>query len=269
MVLRIIVPVIVFAVAFAPRAGAETTDCTTPVLIITDGRITQSTFPAMTPGNATTFWFGIYAQAGHSYSVEFVPQADNYSNTTRVQFTTLGVFGPGDTLQACHGTSSVTVTQNSGYAPVILKNGNGAGRRVSFTARSAGLHLISATDVAGAGSYTFRALDTTLFNPRWSTWGGNDDQWGLMNLSEMPITGIFTVYDLNSRVLASVQFTIAAGGEVVRYSNASDLNLPRDASGYVIFSHNGPPNSILADAYMLNSTATVVVPKKFEPFSTH
>ena len=89
-----------------------------------------------------------------------------------------------------------------------------------------------------------------------------------MNLSEMPITGIFTVYDLNSRVLASVQFTIAAGGEVVRYSNASDLNLPRDASGYVIFSHNGPPNSILpADAYMLNSTATVVVPKKFEPFS--
>ena len=140
------------------RAGAETTDCTTPVLIITDGRITQSTFPAMTPGNATTFWFGIYAQAGHSYSVEFVPQADNYSNTTRVQFTTLGVFGPGDTLQACHGTSSVTVTQNSGYAPVILKNGNGAGRRVSFTARSAGLHLISLLP-------TWWVLGATLFGP--------------------------------------------------------------------------------------------------------
>jgi hypothetical protein len=74
MVLRVIVLVAVFTTAFAPRAGAETTDCTTPVLIITDGRITQSTFPAMTPGNATTFWFGIYAQAEHSYSVEFVPR---------------------------------------------------------------------------------------------------------------------------------------------------------------------------------------------------
>jgi hypothetical protein len=56
------------AAVCAPPAQAETTDCTTPVLMIADGRITQSTFP-----QNTTYWYGIFAQAGHSYSVEFEP----------------------------------------------------------------------------------------------------------------------------------------------------------------------------------------------------
>lgn len=181
---------LVIAVQWNVIAHAESTDCTTPVIIITDGRITHSTFP-----QATTYWYGIYAQAGHSYAVEFEPPADNYPNAARVQFTALSVFGPNDSLQACRGTSTVAVTQNSGYAPVILKNGNGAGRRISFTARSAGLHLIAASNVASTGSYSFRALDTTMFNLRWSTWNGYDDQWGFLNISDMPITGTLTIYD--------------------------------------------------------------------------
>src|SRR5664279_5573231 len=180
MVTRFFLLLATVALVAVPHARAESTDCTTPVLVIADGRITQSTFP-----QNTTYWYGIHAQAGHSYSVEFEPPADNYVNAVRVQFTTLAVFGPGDTMQGCSGSSSVAVTQNSGYAPVILKNGNGAGRRVSFTAQSAGLHLISATNVAGSGSYTFRAVDTTLFSSRWSTWSGYENQWGFMNLSDM------------------------------------------------------------------------------------
>src|SRR5271165_3078000 len=136
---RLALLLVVISAALAPRVCAESTDCTTPVLMIADGRITQSIFP-----QNTTYWYGIYAQAGHSYSLEFEPPADNYLNATRVQFTTLAVFGPGDMLQACRGASSVVVTQTSAYAPVIRSNGivNGAGRRVSFTAQSAGLHLV-------------------------------------------------------------------------------------------------------------------------------
>lgn len=159
----------------APLARAESTDCTAPVLMIPDGRITQSTFP-----RSVTYWYGVYAQAGHSYSVEFEPPADNYSNTAAVLFGAISVWGPADSLQACRGNSSVVVTQNSGYAPVILKNGNGTGRRVSFTAQSPGLHLISIFNGGAVGSYTFRAVDTTLFNPRWSTFGGYSDQWVLL-----------------------------------------------------------------------------------------
>src|SRR5664279_6406221 len=220
MVTRFFLLLATVALVAVPHARAESTDCTTPVLVIADGRITQSTFP-----QNTTYWYGIDAQVGHSYSVEFEPPADNYLNATRVQFTTLSVFGPGDTMQGCRGSSSVAVTQNSGYAPVILKNGNGAGRRVSFTAQSAGLHLIAVTNVAGTGSYSFRAVDTTLFNLRWSTCGRYDDQWGFLNLSDMPITGTFTVYDLTHRVVGAVQFAIPPGGEVVRYSDAWDVNL--------------------------------------------
>jgi len=240
------------ALCTAPRALAESTNCATPVLIIADGRITQSTFP-----QNTTFWYGIYAQAGHSYSVEFEPPADNYLNTSGVQFAALGVFGPGDYLAGCHGVSSVTVTQNSGYAPVILKNGNGVGRRISFTAINTGLYLIYATNVSGNGSYTFRAVDTTLFNFRWSTWNGYDNQWGFMNLSDMPITGTLTAYDSNNRAIVAVQFSIPNAGRVFRRSGPSDLNLPRDNSGYVVFSHNGPPRAVTADAYLINPTGVV------------
>ncbi|HEY4900965.1 MAG TPA: hypothetical protein VIH91_09140 [Terriglobales bacterium] len=251
--------VVVIAAICAPWAQGESTDCTTPVLLIADGRITQSTFPLK-----TTYWYGIDAQIGHSYSVEFEPPADNYLNATRVQFATLSVFGPGDTMQGCRGSSSVAVTQNSGYAPVILKNGNGAGRRVSFTAQSAGLHLIGVTNVAGAGSYSFRALDTTLFNLRWSTRGGYGDQWGFLNVSDMPVTGVLTIYDWNNAIITSVRFTIPVTGEVTRNASASDLHLPDKSNGFAMFSHNGPPGAIIADAYMISSNGAVVTYTKFE-----
>ena len=250
---------ILFVVLAAMWVSAESTDCSTPVIIITDGRITQSTF-----GQTATYWYGIYAQAAHSYAVEFEPPADNYYNTTKVQIATLGVFGPNDAIPACHGTSTVAVTQNSGYAPVIFKNGNGAGRRISFTAQTAGLHLIAATNLAGPGSYTFRAVDTTLINARWSTWSGYDDQWGFVNLSDMPITGILTVYDSSGQVLAAAQFVVPVVGEAYRSSSRSDLNLPRNTGGSAVFSHNGPPNSVLADAYMISPTGSVVTYTKFQ-----
>jgi hypothetical protein len=256
---RLLLSLLVITAIYAPRTLAESTDCTAPVLIIADGRGTESLF-----SQNTTYWYGIYAQAGHSYAVEFEPPADNYLNATRVQFATLSVFGPGDTLQACRGSSSVAVTQNSGYAPVILRSGNGAGRRVSFTAQGAGLYLISATNLSGSGNYSFRARDTSMFNLRWSTCGGYIDQWGFLNVSDMPITGTFSVYDWSSNLLVSVQFLVPARGEVVRVSVAGDLNLPANLQGYALFTHNGPPAAIIADAYMISPTGLVVTLTKFE-----
>jgi len=257
MSLRIFTVLLAVCATVAPWVSAESTDCTTPVVIIPDGRPTQSSFP-----QSTTYWYGIYAQAGHSYSVEFEPPADNYLNSNRPQFSPLSVFSPSDYLQACRGSSSVTVTQNSGYAPAILKNGNGAGRRVSFAAQSAGLHLIAASNVAGTGSYTFRAVDTTLFNTRWNTMNGNDVQWILMNISDMPVTGTITVTDMNGQVITAVQLSIPAGGRVSRFTGTSDLNLQRGIAGSAMFSHNGPPSSIMAEAFMINGAATLT--EKFE-----
>jgi hypothetical protein len=263
MQVRLFLASLVILAAMAPTALAESTDCTTPVVIIPDGRITQSSFP-----QNTTYWYGIYAQAGHSYSVEFEPPADNFLNASRPQFNSIGIFAPNDFLQACRGNSSVTVTQNSGISPVILKNPNGAGRRVSFTAQSAGLHLVFTAKVAGTGNYSFRAVDTTLFNPRWNTNSGNDTQWGVFNLSEMTVTGTLTVFDGSGRILSAVQITIPPNGRINRFTGTSDLNLPRNIAGSATFSHNGPPNAVLADAFLASSTGLAPVPLKFEALAS-
>ncbi len=241
----------------APWISAESTDCTAPVIIIPDGRLTQSSLP-----QTTSFWYGIYTQARHSYSVEFEPPADNYLNTVRPRFAPLSVFAPTDFLQSCHGTSSVVITQNSGIAPAILVNSNGAGRRISFTAQTAGLHLIQVTNVMGAGAYTFRAVDTTLIGIRWNTATGYDLLWTMLNVSDMTITGTFTALDMSGHVIVESQFSIPPGGRVAASSATNDLNLPRNSVGSAMFSHNGPPNSIMAEAFLNGPTSSL--PEKFE-----
>jgi hypothetical protein len=224
--------------------------------------VTQSTIPPN-----TKFWYGVYAQAYHSYSVEFVPAADNSLNTLHPQFSDITVYAPTDT---CRGTPSAVATQNSGYSPVILKNingvSNGAGRRVSFIAQSSDLHLISVTNVMGAGNYSFRAVDTTLAGVRWNTLSGCDAQWILLNVSDIPVSGTLLILDMNSQVFASVPISIPPGGRVTRSSSISDINLPRNAAGSVLFAHNGPPRAVIGESFMIGPT--MILPEKFEPVSS-
>src|SRR5208337_2831608 len=254
------------------QALAESTDCKYPSLIVADGRINQSRFAAGTASSPTFYWFALLAQTGHSYSVEFVSPTDNYtnSNSPPVWFGWFTVYGPNDTLSSsCVGTSTLVYKDTYQYSPVLQVNGAGDGQRRSFLAPSAGNpYLIRIANMGGAGNYSFRVVDTTLFNPRWSTWSGYDTQWGFLNLSDMPIDCTFTVYDSGNNQLAARQFTLAPGGQpgsqVMRISSAADLNLPRNASGYAVLAHTGPPTAILPDAYMLNGSATVVIVSKFE-----
>jgi len=259
---RLLLAVVLFALILVSCCLilAESTDCANPVLIVPDGRITQSSITQ----NAT-FWYGIYATTGHSYSVEFEPPADNYAGASHVIFSQPTVFGPNDTLAGCRGTSSVQVTPTSSYTPTIQKNGTGAGRRVSFTASVAGLYLVVLTNNGTAGNYTFQAVDTTLINVDWSTGGGFDSEWMFHNVSDMPITGVLTVYDFGNNVLSTAQTYIPPGAGVMRYSYWFDLNLPRNRTGYALFSHNGPPNAIMAINYTVNAVFTVIAPVRMDP----
>jgi hypothetical protein len=259
MSLRLIVLLPILCLASAPLLLAEINDCTTPVLMIPDGRLTQGTFP-----QGTTYWYGIYTQPNHSYSVEFEPPNDNFVNSLRAVFGIISVFGPTDSLAGCRGTPSVIVTQNSGYSPVILKGGNGAGRRVSFTAQTSALYLISVSNLSGTGGYTFRAVDTTLLSPRWTTSGGRDVQWGFFNASDMPITGILALLDSSGQVLVTAPVNLPPGGRATRFTGVSDLNIVRNNQGSATFAHNGPPNSILGDAFLVYSDGTAPFPIKFE-----
>ena len=124
--------------------------------------------------------------------------------------------------------------------------------------------MASITNNQAAGAYSYRVTDTSMFNPRWSTWSGYDTSWGFTNMSDMTITGTLYVLNTNNQVLSAASITLAPNGQVFRGSGTTDLNLARNNSGSVIFAHNGPPSSILADSYMVNSTGTVITYTKFE-----
>ncbi len=250
------------AVLWIPAAFGESKDCGNPSVVVPDGRVTQSNFEAAS-GSVVTYYYGFYAQVGHSYSVEFVPTNDNELGRTAVRFYDLTVYGPNDVLIGCRGASSLGATLNSAISPAVSSNSYGGGRRVSFVQKTAGLDVIAASNDSGGGAYSYRIVDTTLFSPRWSTYAV-ETQWGFMNVSDMTIQGTLYVYDVNNRLLAAPQFSIPAASLVFRETHLSDLAMPRNTAGYVVFAHNGPPHAILADAYIINGPGTVVVYSKFD-----
>lgn len=249
-------------------ALGEATDCINPGLVQADNRMVTSHFAGTVNGVSPTYWYAFYGQAGHSYSVEFVPTTDNDNIGTSILFSNLYVWGPGDlgSLQqnGCYASSSVAFYATQSYSPAVAKTKYGMGQRISLFAASAGLYVVSVTNAQAAGTYSYRFTDTTLFNPRWSTWSGFDTSWGFTNMSDMPITGTLYVYGAGNQLLAAKQISIPANQQVFRSSNPSDLNLPRNNAGFALFAHNGPPGAVVADAYMQNGNATSTVPAKFE-----
>ena len=249
-------------------AMGEATDCLNPNLVQADNRIVTSHFAGASNGITPTYWYGLYGQAGHSYSAEFVATIDNENTSTSIGFKDLYVWGPYDiaNLQqnGCFAGSSVAYWATQVYSPSLARSKYGTGQWVSISSTVAGLYILSITNSQAQGTYSYRFVDTTLFNPRWSTWSGFDTSWGFTNMSDMLVTGTLYVYGSNNQLIKSVTITIPANQQVFHSTYSYDLNLPRSRDGFAIFAHNGPPGAILADANMQNSAMTVVVPSKFE-----
>ncbi len=246
-----------------PLLSAQSKDCSHPNVVPADGRSITVNFEAAPQNSYVNYWYGFGAQAGHSYAVEVLP-VDNEAGGTGIVIADLKVFAPGDSLVACHGTSTLAQTSISGISPAINRDGYGNGRRISLIQPASGVDLLYVTNFGGAGSLSFRVVETTLFAPHWSTFSF-ETWWGFMNMSDMTIQGTFNVYDTTNKLLKSAPISIPARGLVFHQTALSDLALPRNSSGYAVFAHNGPPHAVLGDAYMLNGNATVIVPAKFEP----
>lgn len=243
-----------------PVLVAESSDCNNPSVLVPDGRTVESTF-----AGSTTYWYGFQAIAGHSYSVEFLAPAENIAGSSKIQLAGFIIFAPSDVLGGCHGTSSVVTVATQNNSPMLATSNYGGGRRQSFIAQATGFHPLTITNIAAQGGpIAYRVVETTLFSPRWSTYSGYLSQWGFMNLSDVSVHGVFTVYSASNQMLTSVTVTIPPGQLAMRSSVNGDLSLPPNSSGYAIFGHYGPPQSLLVDAYALNGGATTVIPIKFE-----
>jgi len=250
-------------------APGEAKDCLNPGLVEADGRIVNSPqFAGSFNGYNPTYWYAFYGQAMHSYSIEFVPTLDNEDTSSAINFVNLTVWGPGDVaaLQAngCFANTTLGLTSTQAFSPAVARSKYGSGQRVSFIALLSGLNILSISNTAAAGPYSYRITDTTLFNPRWSTYSGFDTSWGFTNMSDMTITGTLYVFNSSNQLLVAASITVPANGQVFRGSGATDLHLPRSSSGSALFAHNGPASALLADSYMVNSNATVVTYTKFE-----
>ena len=233
--------------------ATESTTCTGTVSrLVPDGRIVHSSIP-----NATTFFWQFDGFAGKSYSIELMSEVDNGFPASIIVY---------NTVDDCTTlTSTLTLNVNTGTDPVLLSTG----LRRTFIAPNNGSYIIRMTNTSGAAHlYDLRVTDTTLYNPRWSTYSGFITQWGFRNTTNTAINVTLTATGvLPASAPASITFTVPAKGEVFRIiaAGGGDINVGANHAGYADAAHDGPAGGILADAYHINPSATVIVPSTFEP----
>ncbi len=245
--------------ALSAPGFAQHSTCTYPNIVVPDGRLSYA--DAYFSANTSMYW-GVYAQAGHSYSVELNYDYDDTFATGGPNLTVFRIYNNGDNFCSASSTLSWFPTYN--MAPV-MGGPLAPSYRGAFIAPTSGLYAVLATEGNNPGLFSFRIVDTTLFSPRWSTYGGFLTQWGFNNSSDADLSGVFTLFDTSGTAIKTVNVSLSAG-KVKFYSSVhGDLNLPTNSAGSATFAFVGPPGAVQGDATILNSTATVLAPVKFEP----
>jgi hypothetical protein len=227
-------------------SGSAYASCDTFISTIPDGRLLSITLNASQ--DVGLFFNGV---PGHSYSVELLEPNQGIVSM---------VLGQASELCPTSNASGVNLTTS--IDPVLLTS---RGFRGSFTATAGGspfytLHVVN--DVASTG-VQYSVSDTTLYNPRWSTFGGYTTQWGFQNTTNTTITGNLIIKTTAGSVVSNTSFDITPG--VVVFKTSNGLGIAASQSGSATFTHNGPPGAIQGDTYMVSSDVKTVVPTKFEP----
>jgi len=253
---RTVLLLALFLIAGLNSLFAASPDCHNPNVVTPDGRPTYI-FDYLSAN--TSYYWGFYGQAGHSYSIEMVYDFDNDARSGAPGNYYPRVYNVGDDF--CSNISSLHYSFTGPWAPVLNWRWS---LRYGFIAPSNGLYGFTASENSNGGYISFRVVDTTMFNPRWSTYSGFVSTWGISNTSDHDINGTLTIYDSAGNVVGVPHNETFRAGQV-RYffSDPSDLNLPSGMAGSATFAYAGPPGAILADAFM--TSATRVFPTKFEP----
>lgn len=207
------------------------------------------------------YWsvYRAYLSAGHSYAFEVwnpyaaVDQTYSKGRPSVELWDSSGLFC---NRGSWTDVAAINPALNSGFSG-----------RISWIQGSDALEFPAIDNLDDTDGYTYniRLVDTTLFNPRWSTYSGFATQWGFNNNSNSSISGTLTIYDSNGSVLKTKNVSLPAGRVTFYSSGPSDLNLPNNKAGTAMFAYIGPPGAIQADAYFLNASGSVIVPSKFEP----
>ena len=200
------------------------------------------------PGGAN--YYLVHLKDGHSYSAEAYDSTDEViSGTAQLS------------LIATDCQTALPTTDVVSLDPDLS---NDFADRISWiqTGNVDAVLILTNNDSNNFYSYTIRIVDTTLHNPRWSTFSGFITQYALVNNTNTPITGTLTLIDsTGTQYFANV--TVPAGGE--NFQTTSGLSVPGNHFGFANFTFVGPAGGITADAYFINANATVIVPSTLAP----
>ena len=237
------------AIAYSQGVGTIGTACSSPYIVVPDGRLTPSVIPAR-----ATVWFGASVTTGNSYSVEFKNVTGNNGPPG-----SLTVFKGTD---LCSGRSSLSSSDSATVDP----GESTAAVRVSFTATGTNpLYRLSLLNGAAIPvSYTLRVSETTQFSPAWSTNGSFDTFYSFLNTTGASLSGTLSLLDPTGGVLATLPLAIPAGQTAT--ANTASMGVPRNRTGTARFTHNGPPGAMEAEAAIANFSISpaYVQPVKFQ-----
>lgn len=254
MKLRRLAFAVVCAAALMPALAHGASSCSGFVAPVVDGRINVPITIDIVADKSVEF----YLQPGHSYSAEVLLPSFNNDMTV--------IFGGPNT--ACPAADSAGFTHTESTSPNFLTAGSY--RRASITIPSGNNANDFYTIRVGASNpetVTVSISDTTMYNPRWSTFSGFITQWGFQNTTNAAISGTLTVVDGVSGGPYTKSVSVPAGGKTVFVTTSDTFGggpIPGSHAGGAIFTHNGPPGSIKADAYFINGSGSVIVPSEFK-----
>src|SRR5579859_440462 len=192
--------------------------------------------------------------AGHSYSLEVASQFSTFLNNS---FT--ATFNTG----GCNFVNGVGFVDTTNASPSTLNENQDIARAIYIAPANmyiyTTVHMISGT----ATDYTLTVTDTTLYNPRWSTNQGYITVYGFQNTTTQTVHGTLTAnatfggsdtvtYSLNGGA------GIAPGDQLlVALGPGQTINVPADEAGSATLAHDGPPGTLMVDAYFANSVSLV------------
>ncbi len=228
-----------------PIQGAPTTCGADPVLA-SDG--TETPQDLIAPGSNA--YFTLNAKSGHSYAVE---AWDTVDQTV-----------PGSLTIQLLAADCVTAVPSTDVTSVDADLSGGFARRISWIqASDATIQIqLTNTDQDNPYAYQVRITDTTLFNTRWSTFGGYITSWGLTNTTSTPVTGTMTVVNSKGMTVATKSTTLAAN--TATFLTTQDLKVPADDAGGSSFAYVGPPGAVIGDGFLVSANGAVVTPILFE-----
>ncbi|HTD23271.1 MAG TPA: hypothetical protein VK738_11490 [Terriglobales bacterium] len=254
---------IVLTLVLSANMGfAQTTTCTAPLYLPATGIHIQN----FLSGASITYWYAVFGYAGHSYSLETkAPQLTD----TGIYVAATTVYNSTDTPCTTPLTDTLTVNGNTFSDPLLSGFSD---RRRTWIAPATGIYVVGiTTGTTGNILLDLHVLDTTYYNPRWSTFTGFLTQWGFKNTSDQALSCTLTANDTLGappNPPATISFTIPAGKSVFKIiGNGAgyDINSGPQHGGDAVLACDAPPNTIKADAYFINGSGSVIVPSSFEP----